>query len=416
MDLLTLDKVHSGCLSNKRRSLDAVHYEIHRELNLVRCLDDVNDRSLDPFLYSFVKMRPQPREVVAALMQMKDIQYYYDFYIRPLIEQQLTTRTYNNRIGYGVDRALRQIMEDIYEMSDGYTRDCWVFTRDIRGFFPNMVLARVYEMHRALIEENFPPGELRDELLYIAMRVIYAYPQLHARVLSQPYEYQDIIAAGKSVVFNPDYNKGGCLGNQFWQAHGNFALADFDRYQVETCGLRYNRLTDDMTWTFADKEQGKYHMKVSERMMNDCGFQMHPTKRSCQHYSHGVHILGAVIKYDRIYVDDRTVRHCLDAIHRWNRLAYPSQLEHFLASINSYLGILKNRTAYGIIRDMVDEVSPKWLRYCHYDDDRRCFVANEGYTHNELLIDKYGFKFNNNKLKEENGNKRQNRQPGEQAA
>ena len=87
------------------------------------------------------------------------------------------------------------------------------------------------------------------------------------------------------------------------------------------------------------------------------------------------------------------------AIRKWNRLDYPSQLEHFLASINSFIGLMKHRNDYGKIRDLVDEVSPKWLKYCHYNDDRRCFEANDGYKHNDILIRKYGFKFNKSKHK-----------------
>ena len=87
------------------------------------------------------------------------------------------------------------------------------------------------------------------------------------------------------------------------------------------------------------------------------------------------------------------------AIRKWNRLVYPSMLGHFLDSINSYLGNFKHKNAYGIIRDLVDEVSPKWEKYCHYNDDRRCFEANEGYKHNDILKRKYHFKLNKDKWK-----------------
>lgn len=50
-----------------------------------------------------------------------------------------------------------------------------------------------------------------------------------------------------------------------------------------------------------------------------------------------------------------------------------------------------------VMMTAVEEVSPKWLKYCHYNDDRRCFEANEGYKHNDILIRKYGFKFKNKK-------------------
>lgn len=117
-----------------------------------------------------------------------------------------------------------------------------------------------------------------------------------------------------------------------------------------------------------------------------------------------------VSKVDRIRYIHRAEDQILDVIAEY-RLAYPSQIEHFLASINSFLGMMKHRNDYGKIRDLVEEVSPKWFRYCHYNDDRRCFEANEGYKHNDLLIRKYGFKFN--KLKHKNNDKTGNRRAQE---
>lgn len=99
----------------------------------------------------------------------------------------------------------------------------------------------------------------------------------------------------------------------------------------------------------------------------------------------------------RNIISVRDARNCKAAIRKWNRLAYQSMLGHFLDSVNSYLGSFKRKNAYGVIRDLVDEVSPKWEGYCHYNDDRRCFEANDGYRHNDILKRKYHIKLNKDK-------------------
>lgn len=406
MDIDTIIEDYLQNRANKRRSKDSVHFELHWERDLVRLLDDVNDRSLDPLIYSFVRTRPRPREVIAGLMQMKIIQQHFDNAVRPLVEKELTDRTFNNRIGLGVDKAIERIVDDIREVSHNYTRDCWIISRDIHAYFPSTDLDRSYNKYRALIEENIPESEDRDDLLYILMRVNYAYPQIHTVLVSPRAAYDDIVMSDKSVVFNNDLSRGACLGNQFWQVQKNYDLAEYDKWQVETCGMHYVRFVDDETWIVDNLEMGLAHISLSEKKLAEEGYVMHPNKRYCQHFSKGVAVLGVHIKYDRVYTDYRTIRNCRMAIRRWNRLVYPSQLEHFLSSINSYLGLMKHRTNYGVIRDMVDEVSPKWLAYCHYNDDRRCFVANEGYRHKDLLKRKYHFKFHKDKIKnnEKTGN------------
>ena len=414
MDIETIINDYLANRANKRRSRDSVHFEMHWERDVVRLLDDINARSLDPFIYSFVRQRPRPREVIAGLMQMKIPQQHFDTMVRQLVEAELTDRTFNNRIGYGCERAIRQLMKDIRDVSRGYTRDAYIITRDIRAYFPSTDLQRTYDMYRELIERNIPEGEERDDLLYILQRVTYMYPSRHVRLLSPPQDYEDIRKAGKSVIFNCDDGHGACLGNQFWQVQKNYELADFDRWQVVECGMHYGRFVDDMWWVVDNLQAGLAHVAHSERVLREqYGFEMHPRKRYQQHYSKGVSLLGVHIKYDRVYKNDRTTRSCRMAIRKWNRLAYPSQIEHFLASINSFLGMMKHRNDYGKIRDLVEEVSPKWLRYCHYNDDRRCFEANEGYKHNDLLIRKYGFKFN--KLKHKNNDKTGNRRAQERA-
>lgn len=408
----TLIEDYLGCRANKRRSPDSVHFELHWERDLARLLEDFNGRTLVSFLYAFINPEPRPREVIACLMQMKILQRHFDLRVRPLVEAELTASTFNNRVGYGCDRAIQKVRDDIRRVSRNHTRDCYVIQRDIKSFFPSTDLDRSYTAYRNLIEREIVDGDERDDLLYILMRVNYAYPQEHARLRSPRFKWDDIMAAGKSVVFNNDPSRGACLGNQFWQVEKNYALAEFDRFQVETCGLAYTRFVDDMVWVVENKEAGLAHVAMSERMLlNEYGYKMHPRKRYCQHYSKGLAFLGAKIKFGRTYASDRCVRNCRRKIRMWNRMARPSMLERFLSSVNSYLGLMKRRDAYGIIRGLVDEVSPEWLRYCHYDDDRRCFVADDGYRHGELLKRRYHFKLNKDRHNEKTGNRGQEECP-----
>lgn len=393
---MELDVIISDYLdnrSNKRRSMDSVIFELHRERDLMRLLDDINDRSLEPFIYSFIRTKPKPREVIAAKMETKIPQHYFDRLVRPLVEAELTDRTFNNRIGYGGDRAIRALVDDIRKVSHNYAKDAYIITRDIKAYFPSTDLDRSYDRYRDLIERNIPEGRERDDLLYILMRINYAYPQDNVCLKSPRFAYDDIVASGKSVIFNNDYNHGACLGNQFWQVQKNYDLADFDRWQVETCGMHYGRFVDDMWWVVDNLQAGLAHVALSEKKLLEEGYLMHPRKRYQQHYSKGVKFLGAHIKFNRVYTDDRTIRNCRQAIRRWNRLVGLFNLEHFLASINSYLGLMKHRNDYGKIRTLADEVSSRWLHYCHFNPDRCCFEANDGFKHNDILTRKYSFKY-----------------------
>ena len=412
MDTKTFIDTYLGCRENKRRSPDSVYFELHWERDLKRLELDFADRSLVPFIYGFIAPRPRPREVIACLMQGKILQFYFDKHIRPLVEDELTDRTFNNRIGYGPDKAVKQLMEDIRRVSQNYTRDCWVIGRDIRAYFPSSDLDRSYNHYRQLIDRHFPEGEQKDDLLYILLRTNYSYPAENIHLRSPKFKWEPIIREGKSVIFNARPEQGACLGNQYWQVEKNYDLNDFDHFQVDECGLAYVRFVDDMRWVVANKEAGLAHVALSEKkLLEEYGYQMHPRKRSCQHYTKGGNFIGVWFKPGRTYIGNRVVRNCKARIQEWNRHATELNIDHFLASINSYTGQMKHHAAYNIIRGIVDNtVSKKWTKYVHFNEDRLCYQANPGYTHNELLQKRYHFKLH------KNGKARTTQRPGVAAA
>lgn len=414
MDLETLHNDYLGCASNKKKSADTVIFELHRERNLAWLLEDVNDRTLAALLYAFVAPRPRPREVIACLMPGKVVQFHFDGLVRPEVEKRLTDRTFNNRVGFGPDKAIERLMQDIREVSHNFTRDCWLITRDIKGYFPSSNLDRSYANYRELIEESFPEGEERDDLLYILMRVNYSYPAENVVPISPRRKWEPIVKSGKSVIFNCEDGRGACLGNQYWQVEKNYDLNDFDHWQVDVCGMRYGRFVDDMWWVVDNLEAGLAHVALSEKKLyEEYGYRMHPTKRYQQHVALGGEFISTWFKGNRIYIGNRVVRHCEERIREWNRLASPWMLDHFLASINSYFGMMKHRNAFRIICNLADKVAPEWRKYCEFNPDRRCFVALEGYKHNELLCRRFNFKLH--KLSKHHGT-RTNQRPGVPAA
>ena len=399
-----------GCVSNKRRSADSVHFSLHEERDLVRLLDDLKSRSLVPFLYGFVAQRPRPREVIASLMQGKIVQYYFDLLVRPIVENRLTDRTFNNRVGYGPDVAISRLMQDIAEVSCNYTKDCWIITRDIQSYFPSSDLDRSYSRYRELIEECFPEGEVRDDLLYILMRVVYSCPSKNVVLVSTRDRWSPIVKSGKSVVFNCEEGRGACLGNQFWQVEKNYDLNEFDHWQVDSCGMRYGRFVDDMWWVVDNLESGLAHVNLSEKkLLYEYGYRMHPDKRYQQHWRRGGMFISTWFKADRMYIGNRVVRNAEESVRKWNRLASPFMLDRFLCSINSYIGTMKRRNSYRIIRRIADMVSKEWLRYCHFNDERVCFTANKGWSRNEILVRKYGFKIHKTKHRHGTRKNQQNR-------
>lgn len=376
---------------NKRRSADSVDYELHAERNLSRLYDALCDRSLTPSAYTFVTMKPRPREVFACEMGMRIIHHYIDIRMRPLIEARLTERTFNNRIGYGPDEAVNQLAEDIFEVSRGFTRDAWVISIDLSGYFPNANQDTAFEQLSRVIVEDYD-GPDRDDLLYMLRSAIYSYPASHCYRKSPLWKWDRYITPEKSLFRKPD-GIGAAIGHLIWQNGMNYYLNEVDHWIVSELCPHYIRFVDDMYFVTDNKAAFLSWLPEIRRRLAAYGCKVHPRKFYCQHYTKGVNILGSTVKMDRIYPSNRIVRRAFQTVCNLNRCPRPSKLGTFISSVNSYLGIFKRRNAYGIIRDPVDAVSSRWWRMVWYDDARRVIRARQGFTHYEIINRKYNLKF-----------------------
>ncbi len=379
---------------NKRRSADSVEFELHWERNIARLMSELADHSFAPTAYTFIASRPRPREVFACEMALRVVHHYIDMRLRPLLEEELTDRTYNNRIGYGGNEAVNQVISDIYEVSKGFTCDAWIIKMDLKGYFPNADQDIVYRQLSGLVERKYK-GDDKDLLQYMIARSVYSFPARHCYRKSPLWKWQ-YIEPSKSLFRKPD-GIGGAIGHLIWQNAMNYYLNDIDHYILDECGLKYVRFVDDMVIVTDNKECTLALVADIRKRLAALGCELHPSKFYCQHYTKGVEFIGSHIKLDRVYAGNRVIHNARRTIQKHNRNIKIRNIEHFLASMNSYLGIFKTRNEYGTIRNLLCEVSPEWKRYVSFDYRRKCFRANKGYTHREILSRKYNLKFKKHK-------------------
>lgn len=401
------------CRSNKRRSSDSIMYEIHYERNLVRLCAAVNDRSLQPTAYVFITMRPRPREVFASDMDGRIAQHYIDQRLRPLLDARMTTRSFNNRVGYGPDVAVNRFIEDLWEVSEGFTREAWVVYGDLQGFFPNVSLDIAYRQIRGVIEEDYH-GDDRDDLLYLVLIAIYSFPTKHCYRKSPRHFWEDY-PREKSVFSKPD-GIGSTLGFLIWQNANNYLLNDFDHRQTDDYGFHYVRYVDDMRWVVQDKEAFLPMMHGIREELEGLHCTLHPRKFRCQRADAKHEFIGRHICCGRVHCSRRVRRNAFEAVRRFNAMhPRPALVEKFLCTMNSYTGLFRNVDEYGTLRRLAEAVSERWYRYVELDGRRMCFVAKAEYRHKELLAMRYGLKINKISRKKRN-DKRGNQRTGAQAA
>lgn len=380
--------VYKLARANKRRSEDAVIFELSYEKRLRELCRAINERTYRAAAnYTFIADKPKPREVFGCELEARIIQWYIVWRIKDILEDTFTTRTFNNRIGMGTDRAIQQVRDDIREVSRNYTRDAYIIQWDLQGYFPNADCDIIQEQLQDLVRTKYE-GEDKDDLLWMIMVSVNSNPQMHCYRKSAWHLWEDI-EPSKSLFSKPE-GKGAAIGFLIFQTAMNLYLDKVDHWAVDEMGLHYTRFVDDTIIVVENKECALTLLPKIRGMYAEVGATMHPRKFYCQHYSKGLHFLGSYIKYDRVYLSNRTIRRAEAKVRQFNADTHKQRhIEDCIASLNSYFGIMKNKNEVKTIFRLYDLLSQSWRKYIHLDYDRLCLVANDGYKHNDIIKNKF---------------------------
>ena len=380
---------------NKRRTSDQTDFELHWERECVNLLHQVREKALRPTAYTFVTLKPKPREVFASDMATRVMHHYLDIRLRPLLEKRLSEHTYNNRTGKGQKACQNAVISDIYEMSEGLTgNDTYIIKLDLKACFPNIKQDIAYQQLREVIEQDYH-GRDKDELLYILQSCVFSNPTGHCRQLSSG-ELRALIPGGKSLFCKPE-GTGAAIGFLIWQNAVNYYFHEIDEWLSGIEGIRFERFVDDIYIITNNKEVTLTLIPELRARLSSLGAELNESKFYCQHYTKGVECLGLHIKKGRIHLNARTINKAIRKAKSLPR-ACDENVDKVLSSLNSYGGMIRQTNGHKQIERLYQALSEGWKKMLRIDENL-CFKAEN--THRKRIIKKY------NLLKiNEYGNKR----------
>lgn len=375
--------------SNKRRSRDAVLFEMDYEKSLVRLCDDLNGRKLDTTPnYAFVVTTPKAREIFATAMYVRVVHHYMDRKLRPIYEDVLSDRTFNNRKGMGLHSCIARFREDVREMTREYTRDAWIVHLDLKGYFPNADVEIALAQQLGLIDKYYI-GEDEDDLKYMMTSCMRADPARHCSVYV-PRSNWSAIAPEKSL-FNKLVGTGGAIGFLCWRNAMGHYINDVVKWLQTFSFLRVVVFVDDIYIVTTDKARLLALMPEIRARLASLKVQLNERKFYCQHYSKGVHVLGSRVKFDREYADDSTVVRAFRKIESWKHepnLQWKTQ--RLLSSLNTYIGIFRPKTMRNVLERFKESALSAFHRYLEWNGDSGCFRLKPRYSFKSVLSRKYG--------------------------
>jgi hypothetical protein len=353
-----------NCLKHKRQTTSAMEYSLNWIDNIASLTKRVNDRTYYPKKsICFVVTRPRIREVFAASFEDRIIHHYIALRLEPLLEEIFNPRTFNCRKGKGQLEGVEYLRRDIYEESEGYTRDCYVCKIDLKGFFMSIDKQMMAFLIDEFIVNNYF-GADKEELRFLCNVVTMHEPQLDCIKKSPDWLFEKL--PDHKTLFRNESGKGLAIGNLFSQLFANFLLNPIDWFIENELGIKaHGRYVDDIYMVHKDKGVLLATIPRIREKLAEYGLQLNESKTYIQHYTKGIRFIGAMVKPGRTYALNKTIGNAYNAITALNNSKNLDEMTHHIQSVNSYLGFLRQYNEYAVRRKLLLRLDKKLFKYIY---------------------------------------------------
>lgn len=363
-------EAYYDCRRRKRNTANAMEFEMDYERYCIDLWQELNEHRYKPRRsIAFIVEHPVKREIFAADFRDRVVHHLIARRIYGLLEQQFLTDSYSTQKGKGTLFGIKRLEQHIRDCSEGYTRSCWIMKLDISGFFMNIPKDRLYETVSRFLEEKYHEND-KQMLYYMLRETIYNRPECNCIRKVPTWRWRGL-PRNKSL-FRSGGKKGLPIGNLTSQLLALLYLDELDHLITGPWGVEhFGRYVDDMALVHPSPQHLLWVRHSIISYLSDLNLKLHPKKMYLQHYSKGVMFVGGMIKPGRKYISNRTVARLFAKVHYYNQLmARPepltaAEVESMVASMNSYLGMMRHYNSDRLFRRMLHRIGPQWYSYTY---------------------------------------------------
>lgn len=388
--MITLEQVidaYMDCRRHKRSTVNQIDFERNLISNCVELWEDINNGTYYPGKsIAFIVKEPKPREIFAATFRDRIVHHIIMNRLESLFEKEFIDSSFNCRKKKGILYGVKQLHEDIRKCSNDYTENCYVVKFDLQGFFLSINKQILWNKVEKFIQEQYN-GDDKEDILRLSRIVIMHCPEKNC-IRRSRLEDWNLIPKSKSLFCVGD-NFGLPIGNLTSQIFANFYLNSFDHFVVSNFQY-YGRYVDDFYIITKHKVRVlNFVPKIRKFLIEDIGVTLHPKKFYMQQYYKGCDFIGYTVIGNRIYIGNRTLRHCVNRIHQFNECIYKSKSFSFICSLNSFLGFMKHARTNNIKLKTFQSINFKWFNYIY--EQNNIFYDNTISNYKDIIKCKKAF-------------------------
>lgn len=243
----------------------------------------------------------------------------------------------------------------------------------MKGFFMSIPRKALADKVDRFIVENYKGDDIED-LRYLSRVTIMNDPTKNC-IRRSPEEIMKMVPPGKTLR-GAKPGHGLPIGNLTSQHDANFWLNDFDwLFDIFFHVYFYGRYVDDFYVIYPSKQALLMDLPKIRARLADLGAILHPKKIEIQSVYKGIAFTGMVVKRDRIYASNRMVSNFEQLIHYMNTLPEGFSIEtlqHYVCSINSYLGLMRHCNSYDIRKRIMLKMDNRFYQFLYIKGRYEC--------------------------------------------
>ena len=330
-------EAYLDCTKRKRNTYTAIAFSVNFESKLRKLLDEINSNTyqIGPSR-GFVVTFPKPREVWAAQFRDRIVHHLVCRDLAPFYHSRFINTNCACIEGRGTLYATEYLTKFCRQATENWSKTAWALQFDIHNFFVSINRSVLWE----ILVKDIGETSLTSRLL---KQIIFNNPTQGCIV--KPGTNFSLVPKHKSLWFAPK-DCGLPIGDLTSQLCASGVYLDgLDKFVKHTLKCKwYVRYVDDGVLLAHDKTQLQEWLgQIEEWLKTRRKIMLSPSKTTIKPLSGGINFAGAYILPFRTYPRKMTISRAIQAAKALHKAPFD---KHLLASINSYIGMMRHANAF----------------------------------------------------------------------
>ncbi|KKP70666.1 MAG: Retron-type reverse transcriptase [Candidatus Moranbacteria bacterium GW2011_GWE2_35_2-] len=341
-----LYQAYLDCRKNKRKTINALKFELDFERNLRILLRDLVEKKYRPGRsICFAVDEPSLREIFAADFRDRIVHHLLVREINNFFERRFIFDSFACRKGKGTHKSVKRLQEFVRSTRK---TNCYYGQFDIKSFFMSIDHKILYD----ILEKNLRKGkekgsfkksrEKLEEILWLAKTIIFHRANENYSTKGD-LELLAKIPPHKSLL-RQNLPKGLPIGNYSSQFFANLYLNELDQFVKRTLKCKkYVRYVDDFIILGKNSEELKVLRNIVDDFLQEkLSLNLNFNKCKIQPIKNGIDFLGYFVKTDRIHTRRKVIKRYKNKLYRIAIGLEKTNMRSLLSMVHSYAGHFKH--------------------------------------------------------------------------